>query len=288
MVFEKVDGYDRVKMADARFPAEPGTPSLPVRFVQIAIPADLEVEQVEVVLSEHQQLPGTYKLYPAQRFYPVSSLPTKEEEVEFVEPDPAVYSLSTEYPGETARVTNNGFLGSQHIAGVALYPLQYVPAEGTLILYTRIEFKLVFRSASHSPAPVNRRSRGTAQFYSNLARSVVINPEVVQLEAEGPMSQDEEVDYLIITDDSMVSIFQELADWKTKRGIATQVRRIAWVISNYDGYDEQEKIRNCIRDYYSNRGTKWVLLGGDTPIMPHRVAPVMGEYIPCDLYFSDL
>ncbi len=288
LVFEKVDGYDRVKMADARFPAEPGTPSLPVRFVQIAIPADLEVEQVEVVLSEHQQLPGTYKLYPAQRFYPVSSLPTKEEEVEFVEPDPAVYSLSTEYPGETARVTNNGFLGSQHIAGVALYPLQYVPAEGTLILYTRIEFKLVFRSASHSPAPVNRRSRGTAQFYSNLARSVVINPEVVQLEAEGPMSQDEEVDYLIITDDSMVSIFQELADWKTKRGIATQVRRIAWVISNYDGYDEQEKIRNCIRDYYSNRGTKWVLLGGDTPIMPHRVAPVMGEYIPCDLYFSDL
>ena len=288
LVFKKVDGYDQVKMAHARFPAEPGTPSLPVRFVQIAIPADLEVDKVEVVFSERQELPGTYKLYPAQRFYPVSSLPTKEEEVEFVEPDPAVYALSTEYPGEIARVTNNGFLGGQHIAGVALYPLQYVPSDGKLILYTHIEFELVFKPSSHSPVPANRRSENTARFYSDLARSVVVNPEAVQLEAKGSMPQDEEVDYLIITDDSMVSTLQELADWKIKRGIATEVRRIAWVISNYGGYDDQEKIRNCIRDYYANHGTKWVLLGGDTPIVPHRVAPVMGENIPCDLYYSDL
>jgi parallel beta-helix repeat protein len=288
LVFEKVSGYDQVRMADARFPAEPGTPSLPVRFVQIAIPADLHVEKVKLVFSEHVELGSTYKLYPAQQFYPVSDLPTKEEQVEFVQPDPAVYALNTEYPGELASVTNNGYLGGQHIAGVALYPLQYVPSEGKLILYTRIEFQLVLKPSLHLPVPVNRRSENTARFYSNLAKSVVINPEAVQLETKGSVPKNEELDYLIITDDSMVSTFQELADWKIRKGISTEVRRIAWVISNYEGYDDQEKVRNCIKDYYSNHGTKWVLLGGDTPIMPHRVAPVMGENIPCDFYFSDL
>ena len=290
LVLEKVDGYDRVKMADARFPAEPGTPSLPVRFVQMAIPADLELEKVEVVLSERQELPGTYRLYPAQRFYPVSSLPTKGEKVEFVEPDPAVYALNTEYPGKLAEVTNNGFLGGQHIAGVALYPLQYVPAEGRLILYTRIEFRLVFRSASHSPAPVNRRSAKTVRFYSDLAKSMVINPEDVQLDTKGFLPQDEEIDYLIITDASFVPTFQELADWKILKAISTDIKDVSWVLSNYPGSDDQERIRNCIRDYYANYGTKWVLLGGDTDIIPHRSAQIssIGELIPCDQYFSDL
>ncbi len=288
LIFEKVEGYHRVGMVDGRFSAEPGTPLLPIKFVQIAIPIDLEVERVEVISFDYQELAGTYKIYPAQPFYPLFGLPTKEEEIKFVEPDPSVYQLSSEYPGKLAQVTNNGFLGGQHIAGVALYPLQYIPSEGKLILYTQIQLKLVFKPSSHFPAPVNRRSERGANFYSNLAKSMVINPEEVRVEAKGFLPPEEEVDYLIITESSFISTFQELADWKILKGISTEIKEVSWVISNYEGYDDPEKIRNCIRDYYANYGTKWVLLGGDTPLLPHRVAPVMYEDIPCDFYFSDL
>ncbi len=288
LVFDTVKGYDRVKMVGAISFAEPGTPWLPARFVQIAIPFDLEVQEVEVVSFERENLPGTYRVYPAQPFYPLSDFPTKEEEIQFVEPDPSVYESSSEYPGKLAQVTNNGFLGGQHIAGVALYPLQYIPAEGKLVFYTEIEFKLILQPSSHSPAPVNGRSERGARFYSNLAKSTVINPEAVQPEAKGSLSQEDEVDYLIITDGSFVSAFQELADWKIQKGISTEIIDVSWVFSNYSGYDDPEKIRNCIKDFYSNHGTKWVLLGGDTSILPHRVALVILENIPCDLYFSDL
>jgi parallel beta-helix repeat protein len=288
LAFEKVEGYDRVKMRNGKFSAEPGTPLLPIKFVQIAIPFDLEVEKVEITSFEREELPGAYKIYPAQPFYPLSSLPTKEKEIKFVEPDPPAYELSSEYPGELAQVTNNGSLGGQHIAGVAVYPLQYIPSEGKLTLYTQIQFRLIFRPSSRSPAPVSRRSQRGAEFYSNLVKSVVINPEAVQMESRGSFPQEEEVDYLIITDGSLISAFQELADWKIQKGISTEIIDVSWVLSNYSGYDEPEKIRNCIKDFYSNHGTKWVLLGGDTPILPHRVAPVMYEDIPCDLYFSDL
>ncbi len=292
LIFEKVEGYDRVKMVDGRFSAETGTPLLPIKFVQIAIPVDLEVERVEVVSFKYQELPGTYKIYPAQPLYPLSGLPTQEEEIKFVEPHPSVYELSSEYPGKLAQVTNNGFLGGQHIAGVALYPLQYIPSEGKLILYTQIEFKLVFKPSSHFPVPVSRRSERGADSYSDLVKRLVINPEEVQLEAKGFLSPEEEVDYLIITENSLVSTFQELADWKILKGISTEIKEVSWVLSNYEGYDDQEKIRNCIKDFYSNHGTNWVLLGGDTDIVPHRSAWVAtheeADSIPCDLYFSDL
>jgi len=285
LIFEKVQGYDKVKILDGRFSAEPGSPLLPARFVQIAIPADLEVERVNVISSDFKELPGTYLIYPAQPLYPLFAFPTK---IEFVGPDPLIYQSASEYPGKLAQLTNNGFLGGQHVAGVVLYPLQYIPSEGKLILSTRIEFELVFKPSSHFPAPINKRSERGVKFYSDLAKSLVVNPEAVQMESRGFLSLEEEVDYLIITDDSLVSVFQDLALWKTLKGIPAEIEEVSWVLSTYAGYDDQEKIRNCIRDYYSNHGTKWVLLGGDTPILPHRVVQVMGENIPCDLYFSDL
>jgi hypothetical protein len=284
LIFEKVKGYDKVRIVGGRFSAEPGSPLLPVKYIQIAIPTELEVERIEVISSAHQELPGTYKIYPAQPFYPLSSLSPKEQKIEFIDPDPLLYGLSSEYPGNLAQVTNNGFLGGQHIAGVALYPLQYIPSEGKLILYTRIEFELIFKFSSHSPVNANRRSEKGVKFYSHLAKSLVINPEEVNLEIRGFLTPEEEVDYLIITHDFFVSTFQELADWKILKGISTEIRDIFWVLSNYSGYDDPEKIRNCIRDFYSNHGTKWVLLGGDTQIVPYREA----WYIPCDFYYSDL
>jgi hypothetical protein len=287
LIFQEAQGYDRVRLPDCRFPAQPGAPLLPVRYVQIAIPDDLEVVSVEVISSEREQLSGSYNIYPAQPYYPISTLPSKEE-VKFTEPDPSIYRLTAEYPGTLAKVTNNGFLGGHHIAGVAMYPLHYVPAEGKLILYTRIEFHLILAPTTHFPVPANRRSLGTADFYADLARSTVINPEDVRVEIKGSLSQSEAVDYLIITNGSFLPAFQELADWKILRGISTQIKEVSWVLSNYEGYDAPEKIRNCIRDYYSNHGTRWVLLGGDTPIIPHRAAPVLSENIPCDFYFSDL
>ncbi len=56
------------------------------------------------------------------------------------------------------------------------------------------------------------------------------------------------------------------------------------------------KIRNCIIDYYTNYGTSYVILGGDSDptdedddIVPHRGLYAEGEYdIPSDMYYSCL
>ncbi|RKY83368.1 hypothetical protein DRQ09_10165, partial [candidate division KSB1 bacterium] len=102
--------------------------------------------------------------------------------------------------------------------------------------------------------------------------------------------------YIIITDSELSSIFQKLANWKTRKGIKAKIFTTDWIGSNFDGTDLQEKVRNFIKFAYIELGTEWVLLGGDTNIIPDRKAYAMDcelgrpgdNDIPCDLYYADL
>ncbi|MEA3409460.1 MAG: C25 family cysteine peptidase, partial [Candidatus Eisenbacteria bacterium] len=85
--------------------------------------------------------------------------------------------------------------------------------------------------------------------------------------------------------------------WKAQKGLTTEVVTTTWVYANYTGVDMQEQIRNCIIDYYENKGTMWVLLGGDTGVVPARTVYAMTsgvggaadeDKIRCDLYYGDL
>jgi len=108
---------------------------------------------------------------------------------------------------------------------------------------------------------------------------------------------------LIITSDDpgFISVAQELAEWKTKKGIPTKViNQTEW--SSYEGRDSAEKLRNCIKHYYITYRIEYVLLAGDTQIIPIRevynpdtilvpgnVEPKKSQYYkPTDMYYSDL
>jgi hypothetical protein len=100
------------------------------------------------------------------------------------------------------------------------------------------------------------------------------------------------VDYLIVTTDALVPAFQKLADWKTASGVPAAVRTLGFIREQYPAaVDDPERIRNFVRDAYSRWGTRWVLLGGDTEILPPRIAHVDfldDEWVPTDLYYSCL
>jgi len=100
------------------------------------------------------------------------------------------------------------------------------------------------------------------------------------------------VAYVIVTSDELAPQFQRLADWKTQEGVPAVVRTLTFVRQQYPfGADDADRIRQFIRDAYSRWGTKWVLLGGDTDVIPTRYAFTTfygGEAIATDLYFSCL
>jgi hypothetical protein len=291
--FDKMNGFDKVTLQECSHQAAPGEPLLPVKYVQIAIPSDAEVISVQISHVDRLQLPGSYSIYPAQELRPLTEYPWKEQDFQFNPPDPNIYSLSAEFPGKVVEILNHGFLAGQHIVGLAVYPLQYVPSEGRLILLTQIEFSLLLGPAKTQPVSFSVRTEKQARFYQRMIEGEVLNPQDVSFESQTGSKQDV-VEYLIITDTNLVSTFQQLADWKTQKGIPAEIVTRQWIYSDYSGDDQQEQIRNCVRDFYQNHGTIWILLGGDTDILPHRITWVFtysggwADDIPSDLYFSDL
>lgn len=93
----------------------------------------------------------------------------------------------------------------------------------------------------------------------------------------------EEIDYLIITADHLVSTLEPLAEWKTTKGTPAEVISISWIEERYDGRDRAERIRNYIKDAYNLWNAKYILLAGDIGTIPMRyvyLEEIYGDYIP--------
>ena len=103
------------------------------------------------------------------------------------------------------------------------------------------------------------------------------------------------VSFLIVTNEAMAPEFQRLAEFKTALGLPTQVVTVEFIEANSrNGADLQDTIRMFTQDAYEMWGTEYLLLGGDTDIIPARYVdnsyyPTIGStVIPVDLYFAGL
>jgi hypothetical protein len=286
--FEKVSGYDVIKHSGAHFVNKVGEPALPVKNIYVALPSDAQVTGVELVSFDVAEFSGKYQVYPAQ---PPVPLKRGAKPGPFVQPKPSIYNSSEPYPKDIISCVGTGSLGGQKIAMLRVYPVQYIPSEGVLKFYDRIEFSLITKSGEHSP-PVILRSHTAQSVYDEMSKDLVINPEGLGKNTNYVLPLGDFFEYLIITNDQLASSFQPLADWKTEKGIPAAIRTTSWINSNYSGIDLQEKIRNYLKIAYQDSGTVWVLLGGDTQIVPSRSVRIQletyTEDIPSDLYYSDL
>ena len=296
LTFIRANDFDQVFLQDLEFLGEPGEPRLPVKVIHLLIPVEEEIESVKILSQKSRFLPGTYNIYPIQPPLPLSETPWRDREVEFFPPDPQIYGSTSEFPGKVVDVISHGFMAGYHVAALAVYPVQYVPADEKLSFSDQIELELIYQPSSRRPVEFSHRSPSTSRLYAEAIRSLVINPEELSLTPQKVSSstQESDVEYLIITTDDFATAFQELADWKTAKGVPAEVYTVEWITSNYTGVDTQEEIRYFIREMYQNRSTIWVLLGGDVSKVPHRKAFAFYESggwwdeIPADLYYSDL
>jgi len=102
-------------------------------------------------------------------------------------------------------------------------------------------------------------------------------------------------DYLIVTGNDLAEAAQRLAAYKTATGYTAEVRLIADITAAFAGRDDAERLRECLKDFYSEGG-RYVLLAGDETVLPVRYAYHSSSSIPvpveqlqlCDLYFADL
>lgn len=289
------EGYDHLN--------EEGLPALPYRIVSILMPQGHEMVSWEFTSGKADLLAAGISIETAP---PMIS----EQGTRGVAPPMASWSIGeTAYPEAPVRYLGTGYLHGRGIASFAVFPVRI--KSGSLQLNPAVDIHVTTQPAGAGAGIVVReryREGFERRVDKELARHVV-NPEINSryvdtsvrvprrtqafLPTPYPSLEGSPVDYLIVTTDALQAEYQRLADFKTNKGVPTVVRTVSWITANTkNGVDVQETIRNFVRDAYAKWGITYLLLGGDTDIMPARHAfsafYLSGLELPVDMYFGCL
>ncbi|MBU7046994.1 MAG: hypothetical protein HXS54_11225, partial [Theionarchaea archaeon] len=255
--FEPVmGGCGEFLVENTQIQALPGEPVIPYRSCAILLPQNAVVKDVKVKTSTPVVQKGL-DIPWGQPPCTYSDTPVK------VGRNEEIYNSMNWYPNETYKVVSVESFKGFSILNVILYPVQYQPKSQTVKFYETMTVEVQFGKDMK-----NKLYRGLQGDKQDVA-GVVDNPEMTQTYEDGPSPLQTE-EYIIITTDTMQSAFQTLADWKANFVNGAGVYTVSWITSTYSGVDNAEKVRNFIKDWYTNHGTKWVLMGGDIAAVPYR------------------
>jgi hypothetical protein len=286
-LFDTLQGFNRIRLIDGAEDIRPGEPALPVQHILVAIPAGHEATGVQVRALGTRELAGRYDVFPGQPPRRLDGSPPPK----FVEPLDEIYTSSAPYPGQLARLAGQTDLAGQQMAAVTVSPLQYVPAEGRLILHRTMNITVQTRPGRSSRETFATFMEKHRRHYRDMITSMVINPENIILDP--PMTSPSkslpagDFDHVNITSSSFAPAFDDLVEWHNKRGLRDTVVTTTYIYANYSGADNPEKIRNFIIDARGTWGTMYFLIGGESGTVPFKYRTYYDENTPSDHYYSD-
>jgi len=247
----------------------PGEPSVPFKTASILIPYGYEIDEIKVVTGKEEYLGKAY-IQPGQEDVPLDQIKRSFADEELTPPDERIYASEEPYPREVYSVAGIQSKKGYKILYLNLYPVRYIPKTNDVYYFDKfnVEVKTV------SQKKLDRGSfRGLPKDEGEISK-MVDNPEYIstyvsdiRLTEVSPILQGQ-YDYVIITSQALKDApgphnFQALASWKSSKGVNTTIVTVEEIYATYTGIDNQQKIRNFIRDVYQNNGIEYVLLGGD-------------------------
>lgn len=283
-----------------------GLPELPYRDVRLVLPPGTRAERVRVTPTlVHTDLVDV-PLCPA----PAST--ASEGGAVTVARTPATASA---FPAVWGELLGTQLWHGRAVATVRLYPVAAAAdARGWIAARWASDLDISVQLAPDDRDRVVplRATRGVAARRDARIAKRVLNPAALSdyaapLTAKAadappgftptaaPSLEGSPVRFVIVTIDAFADGFQDLADYKTARGIPTVVRTVSWIRDNYlssDGLSAQ--IRDFLRDAYVRWGAEYAMLGADVEIIPTKMIynslyPAGdGSYLPVDLYYAGL
>lgn len=286
---EAADGSVLVEADGQRLLADPGAPLLPVLPLTLLLPPGEELLDIRVEADDGQLLEGTWSVAHARQPHKLSS-----PDIDDTPPDERIYSSDTLFPaalhGEPVISRYRGF----GLVTVLLHPVRYRPASGRLYHHPGLNVVLTTRGVSTPGVPP--RFLALDDHTVNRVRGMVANPDAVDAYldlADNTARSSWGWDQVVITSPALAEPFRHFADWKTRRGVRCLVVTLPQIYAQFTEGPDQQRIRDFITMAYEDWGTRYVLLGGDDEVVPHR--GFMADEIfyidldcPADLYYGAL
>ncbi|MBN1338771.1 MAG: hypothetical protein JXA03_05570 [Bacteroidales bacterium] len=284
------DGFVDITVSGCYPDGEEGEPLLPYFGLQLLLPQGAEIANVSVLNSSFYEKREGIAVRPASRQFPLSGGAVNDYKPE---PDQLIYGSNSAFPGSIVEHIATGFLSGYSIGSFSICPVVYYPAAGEI--QSLKEITLLIETVSTPAAVKAQEMLHSSPLTAERVSKIVENSEKIA-SYSFPETKDTEADLLLITKSSYVGSFDDFIAYKTSAGFIVETVTTEYIYSQYSGQDNQERIRNCIIDYYQNYGIQFVILGGDADagnssqnIIPHRGFFALDDSdIPSDMYYCCL
>lgn len=285
-VVSHAGSFQKLNFDNTMLTALPGHPVMPYKQVSLMLPPGEIATAIDIILTDEVVFAGKFQIYPQQEVKPVSSMVSNN----FIR-DEQVYGNDSFIPANPKGQLVTSFLNGRSFALSSFTPVKYNPVTGEVRYYKSA--KIVVTTAVH-PKAVDALQN--AVDYSPEALRLAENKEMGSLYANDRQPLNTDYEYLIITTTAYAGSFGTLISNYLKEGIRTEVATVESISSTMTGVDLPDKIRKYIIQEYQTNGIEYVLLGGDTELVPSRgfycYVQSGGGYtdqnIPADLYYSAL
>lgn len=277
--------FDLVRTSGLEMSGEPGSPILPSLPLSFVLPPGAGDVGFEVDFSDPVTIALSRPVTPA--WIPGT---TGGGGSAACPPDPAVYLSRETFPRERASSVRVGRLCGFTIASCAISPWEYRPLEGSLSYFTDIRVSISWTgeggTRTITDAQAGSASRRVALLVENDDDIGAFMPPV-RPAAAGDAA------WVAVCDSAYVSDLEPLrAMWEGLLGSAA-ILTVQEIDGSYSGSDSAERLRNAIRDLWTEHGALYVLLAGDETLVPVRFVytrceDVPAESAPVDNYFGDL
>ncbi len=267
-----VPGFSTVVIPGCRRASLPGYPLLPLVPVVFAFRG--EPGQVSLNLDNFRPVALDLPVEPASAPMPIGFV-----EARMPVPAPEVYASPECHPRDALAGVHVGRLMGCTIYSCLVSPWRYRPLEGRLEIAGKVSLTLEYREEAPETALSPLQARLVDDRAARLAGESV---------PPAPVAGRGSAEYLLITGDGYLPVFQPLLEAHARRGLTVKALGMGRVTTVYGG------VRECIRWHYLNEGTVFVLLGGDASVVPAKEILVgcsdenLWEYAPVDLYYACL
>lgn len=257
-----------------------GEPLLPKYPVMLLLPPGETLESAELIVHRESEYPLMLPLMPKQADRPYS----EGRSGKFIM-DRSVYRQK-EYAAPGIRYAVQRYRGAEIVMG-RISPVTYFPASGMARQTEHATLRIRTKPAA-SESSLNTKDAA-------LLENLLQNPRELSSYQIDP---DKREHLLIVTSPEFSAAFDTLTEFYKAYGIESQIMTTGGIeLEEYPGRDFPEKIRNAIRQTYLEKGLDYVLIGGNSSIVPHRGLSCSvnsggtiysSDNIPADLYYAAL
>jgi hypothetical protein len=279
----------------------PFVPQIPAKSVRLLLPDGEKAVSFDVSYENSFAISGSHVIRP---YHPEFRIGAPLPPDSYLHKS-SVYAMNAFFPGKVKSDTFEvQYKGGHPIFMAQIYPVHHNPVTGAVRYFRKIIVTVHTEKSSEQPVAAVKTTPMIKEELSKL----VDNPAGIAKMIAGPVTAND-YEYLVITTAALSTnvAWDTLTAFNKRRGMRTKIVSVSTILTSMTGADNQEKIRNYIRQQYLTCNINYVLLSGDADSRSANIIPARGLYaedndynyrnrpedhytdnIPADMYYGCL